>query len=422
MTDRADVRLFGRHAGVLSIVDEMRSPEGWHFAYAADYLASGTPVPLSVSLPVRAEPFEGAVVRNWFCNLLPEGAVRDVLERRLRLPARDDFALLAAIGGECAGAVAVGASDARTSAARRDEPDLETMLAAQGDDAGEGAFAALGTPHRLSLAGAQDKIAVVREADGRLRLPVGDELSTHIVKPDSLRVRGLRDFEALGLALARSIGLDAVDAEPIEIAGRKALLVARYDRVAQANRVARLHQEDFCQALGYPPELKYEAQGGPSLAACATLIRSTLRLGPNALRGFLDWVIYNGVIANADAHAKNLALLSGEDARRRLAPFYDVVPTAVIAESLVDREPALRIGNATNVDRIAAADWRAFAAAAGYAPRFVLDRVATVAQSVGTHAAVVARTLIDQGVDAERMRRAVEFLEGNAKRLLRDAG
>ena len=422
MTDRADVRLFGRHAGVLSIVDEMRSPEGWHFAYAADYLASGTPVSLSVSLPVRAEPFEGAVVRNWFCNLLPEGAVRDVLERRLRLPARDDFALLAAIGGECAGAVAVGASDARTSAARRDEPDLETMLAAQGDDAGEGAFAALGTPHRLSLAGAQDKIAVVREADGRLRLPVGDELSTHIVKPDSLRVRGLRDFEALGLALARSIGLDAVYAEPIEIAGRKALLVARYDRVAQANRVARLHQEDFCQALGYPPELKYEAQGGPSLAACATLIRSTLRLGPNALRGFLDWVIYNGVIANADAHAKNLALLSGEDARRRLAPFYDVVPTAVIDESLVDREPALRIGNATNVDRIAAADWRAFAAAAGYAPRFVLDRVATVAQSVGTHAAVVARTLIDQGVDAERMRRAVEFLEGNAKRLLRDAG
>ena len=407
MTDRADVHLFGRHAGVLSIVDEMRSPEGWHFAYAADYLASGTPVSLSVSLPVRAEPFEGAV--------------RDVLERRLRLPARDDFALLAAIGGECAGAVAVGASDARTSAARRDEPDLKTMLAAQGDDAGEGAFAALGTPHRLSLAGAQDKIAVVREADGRLRLPVGDELSTHIVKPDSLRVRGLRDFEALGLALARSIGLDAVDAEPIEIAGRKALLVARYDRVAQANRVARLHQEDFCQALGYPPELKYEAQGGPSLAACATLIRSTLRLGPNALRGFLDWVIYNGVIANADAHAKNLALLSGEDARRRLAPFYDVVPTAVIAESLVDREPALRIGNATNVDRIAAADWRAFAAAAGYAPRFVLDRVATVAQSVGTHAAVVARTLIDQGVDAERMRRAVEFLEGNAKRLLRDA-
>ena len=422
MTDRADVRLFGRHAGVLSIVDEMRSPEGWHFAYAADYLASGTPVPLSVSLPVRDEPFEGAVVRNWFCNLLPEGAVRDVLERRLRLPARDDFALLAAIGGECAGAVAIGASDARTGAARRDEPDLETMLAAQGDDAGEGAFAALGTPHRLSLAGAQDKIAVVREADGRLRLPVGDELSTHIVKPDSLRVRGLRDFEALGLALARSIGLDAVDAEPIEIAGRKALLVARYDRVAQANRIARLHQEDLCQALGYPPELKYEAQGGPSLAACATLIRSTLRLGPNALRGFLDWVIYNGVIANADAHAKNLALLSGEDARRRLAPFYDVVPTAVIAESLVDREPALRIGNATNVDRIAAADWRAFAAAAGYAPRFVLDRVATVAKSVGTHAAVVARTLIDQGVDAERMRRAVEFLEGNAKRLPRDAG
>ena len=421
MSDRADVRLFGRHAGELSIDDELRSPEGWRFAYAPDYLASATPVPLSVSLPLRAEPFEGAVARNWFCNLLPEGTVRDAIERRLRLPLRDEFALLVAIGGECAGAVAIGPSDSRPRAARRDEPDLETELAAQGDDAGEGAWAALGTPHRLSLAGAQDKIAVVREPDGRLRLPVGDELSTHIVKPDSLRVRGLRDLEALGLALARAIGLAAVDAEPIEIAGRKALLVARYDRVARANDVARLHQEDFCQALGYPPELKYEAQGGPSLAACAALIRSTLRLGPDALRGFLDWVIYNGVIANADAHAKNLALLSAEDARRRLAPFYDVVPTAVIAESLIDREPALRIGNASNVDRIVAADWRAFAEAAGYAPRFVLKRVATLAESVRTRASAVASALVEQGADADRMRRAVAFLEGNAERLLREA-
>jgi serine/threonine-protein kinase HipA len=421
VTDRADVRLFARRVGELSIAGELRSPAGWRFAYAPDYLADATPVALSVSLPLRAEPFEGGVVRNWFCNLLPEGAVRDAIERRLRLPLRDDFALLAAIGGECAGAVAIGAADARTRGARRDEPDLETQLAAQGADAGEGAWAALGTPHRLSLAGAQDKIAVVRDPDGRLRLPVGDELSTHIVKPDSLRVRGLRDLEALGLALARAIGLAAAVAEPIEIAGRKALLVARYDRIARANGVARLHQEDFCQALGCPPELKYEAQGGPSLAACAALIRSTLRLGPDALRGFLDWVIYNGVIANADAHAKNIALLSGEDGRRTLAPFYDVVPTAVIAESLIDREPALRIGAASRVDRIAASDWRAFAAATGYAPRFVLQRAAALAEAVRTQVPAVANALVDKGADADRMRRAVGFLEGNASRVARDA-
>jgi serine/threonine-protein kinase HipA len=417
VTDRAAVRLFGRHAGALWLEGDAGIPETWRFEYAADYLQSAAPA-LSVSLPLRAAPFEGAVVRNWFCNLLPEGGVRDAIERRLRLQARDPFALLAAIGGECAGAVAIGATDARTKTQRRDEPALETLLAAQAGEAGDGAWAALGVPHRLSLAGAQDKIAVVREAGGRLRLPVGDELSTHIVKPDSVRLPGLRDLEALGLALARAIGLDAVAAEPIELAGRRALLVARYDRVVEKSGVARLHQEDFCQALGYPPELKYESGGGPTLAACATLVRTQLRLGPVALRGFLDWVACNALLGNADAHAKNLALLCGADGRRRLAPFYDLVPTAVIAESLVDREPALRIGAASRIDRITADDWRAFAEAAGYAPRFVLRRVAELAAALRVHASSAARALIERGVDEARMQRAVSFLEGNADRTL----
>lgn len=419
MTSRADVRLFGRRAGALWLEGDAGIPEAWRFEYAADYVDAAAPA-LSVSLPLRAAPFEGAVVRNWFCNLLPEGSVRDAIERRLRLPPRDPFALLEAIGGECAGAVAIGPADARTKTQRRDEPDLETLLAAQGDEAGDGAWATLGVPHRLSLAGAQDKIAVVRERTGRLRLPVGDELSTHIVKPDSARLPGVRDLEALGLALARAIGLDTAAAEPIDLAGRKALLVARYDRVAEKSGVARLHQEDFCQALGYPPELKYETGGGPTLAACAALIRTKLRLGPVALRAFLDWVACNGLLGNADAHAKNLALLCGVDGRRRIAPFYDLVPTAVIAESLVDREPALRIGSASRIDRLAADDWRAFADATGYAPRFVLRRVAELAAAVREHASSTARALIAHGVDEARMQRAVAFLERNAERTLRE--
>jgi serine/threonine-protein kinase HipA len=419
MTRRTPVRLFGRHAGELWLEGDASIPESWRFEYAAEYREAPAPA-LSVSLPIRAAPFEGAVVRNWFCNLLPEGGVRDAIERRLRLPPRDPFALLGAIGGECAGAVAIGTGDARTKDARRDEPDLEALLVAQGDEAGEGAWAALGVPHRLSLAGAQDKIAVVRERDGRLRLPVGDELSTHIVKPQSVRLPGLRDLEAFGLALARAMGLDAVDAAPIELAGRQALLVARYDRIVEADGVARLHQEDFCQALGYPPELKYERGGGPTLAACAALIRTNLRLGPIALQAFLDWVACNGLLGNADAHAKNLALLCGVDGRRRLAPFYDLVPTAVIAESLVDREPALSIGAAARIDRITADDWRAFAAATGYAQRFVLRRVAELAQSVREQAAIVANALIGLGLDEARMQRAVAFLEANAERTLRE--
>lgn len=417
MTDRADVRLFGRRAGSVWLEGEAVIPESWRFAYTADYVESAAPA-LSVSLPLREPTFEGAVAHNWFCNLLPEGGVRDAIEQRLRLPPRDDFALLLAIGGECAGAVAIGPADAKSTESPRDELDLETLLASQGGEAGEGAWAMLGVPHRLSLAGAQDKIAVVREPDGRLRLPIGDELSTHIVKPDSVRLPGLRDFEALGLALARAIGLDAVDAEPIDVAGRKALLIARYDRVVEDGRVVRVHQEDFCQALGYPHELKYESLGGPTLAKCAALVRNDLRLGPDALRAFLDWVVCNGLLANADAHAKNLALLCDAVGRRRIAPWYDLVPTAVMAASLIDRAPALRIGASRRVDRIAADDWRAFAKATGYAPRFVTRRVEEIATSMRDRVADVASELVGKGADAERMQRAVAFLHGNAERSL----
>src|SRR5690606_2889877 len=128
----------------------------------------------------------------------------------------------------------------------------------------EGGWALAGAPMRLSLAGAQDKLAVVADADGRLRLPHRGEPSTHILKPESRRFRGLREAEALGLALARRVGLEAAHARPVDVLGRPALLVERYDRLRTRDGVLhRLHQEDFCQALGYPEGLKYEASGGP---------------------------------------------------------------------------------------------------------------------------------------------------------------
>src|SRR3546814_10177183 len=84
----------------------------------------------------------------------------------------------------------------------------------------------------------------------------------------------------LGLALARAVGLDAAHALPVTVANRQALLIERYDRTSGSDgAIQRLHQEDFCQAMGYPGELKYEAQGGPGLAACSQLVRR-LGFGP----------------------------------------------------------------------------------------------------------------------------------------------
>ncbi|KAB8185244.1 type II toxin-antitoxin system HipA family toxin [Lysobacter maris] len=420
MGGHLEVELFDRPVGELAIAGPLHSPEDWTFGYRADYLGSNTPVALSVSLPTGDTPHAGAVVRNWFCNLLPEGTVREAIATRLRIADRDDFALLAAIGGECAGAVSLRVPGAAPARLQDGETDLETLLYLQGDDVGEGAWALVGTPLRLSLAGAQDKIAVIAEPDGRLRLPHPGEPSTHILKPDSRRFRGLRDLEALGLALARAVGLDAAHAVPVEVAGRPALLIERYDRRTDTDgRTRRLHQEDFCQALGYPGELKYQIQGGPDLATCSQLIRR-LALGPGAVQGLLDWVAFNALIGNADAHAKNLALLCDRDGRRRLAPFYDLVPTLVLPESLIERTPALRIGQAARIDRIDGDDWLAFAGEAGYAPRYVLNRVAALADATLEQLEDTAHRLVEQGGDEARLRRAINAIAGNARKL-RDA-
>ena len=421
MSETLDVRLFGQPIAGVGIEGDYRSPEEWRFQYRPDYLASAGPIPVSVTLPLQDEPFAGAVVANWFGNLLPEGAVRETIERRLRLPPRDNFALLAAIGGECAGAVSVGPESESPEPAQKMESDLEALIRAQGSDVGDGAWAVLGSPRRLSLAGAQDKIAVIRQADGRLTLPAIGEPSTHILKPESRRLPGLRDLEALGLRLARAIGLNAVQVELVRVGDRRALLVERYDRTHETNKLTRrLHQEDFCQALGYPSELKYESQGGPSLARCADLIRNRMRLGPSALQKFLDWVVYSVVIGNADAHAKNLSLLYTPDGGRQVAPHYDLVPILTLPESLVDREPALKIGAARRIDAVTRSDWRSFAAATGYAPRFVLERVATLALAVTESIGRVSHQLASEGADAKRVEAAVLVISYNAGRALRE--
>lgn len=415
MTGRLHVSLFDQPVGELGIQGPVRAPEDWQFTYSPQYAHSGRAVALSVSLPVRDAPFEGAVVRNWFCNLLPEGAVRDAITSRLRIPPRDDFALLAGIGGECAGAVSINSAGAGPAVAMDTEVKLADLLPARDEAMGEGEWALLGTPRRLSLAGAQDKIAVVRADDGAIRLPAIGEITTHIFKPESTRLRGLRDLEALGLALARAIGLNAAKATILEIAGRKGLLVERYDRIVRDGNLVRLHQEDFCQALGYPGELKYEAGGGPSLAQCANLVRQRLRLGPAAVQGLLDWVIYNAIIGNADAHAKNLALLCDQESHRSLAPFYDLVPTIAFSGRLVDHTPALRIGDCAHMDRITSAHWRAFAAATGYGPGFVLDRLAALAKAAADKLEEVARALIAQGADEGRIGQVLPLLRARAQ-------
>jgi serine/threonine-protein kinase HipA len=402
----------------LAQVDEEAGNEGWRFSYDADYASSKGSVPLSISMPVRPEEYDGAVVRNWFSNLLPEGAVRDGIVSQFRLEPGNDFELLAAIGGECAGAVSITAPQSAAIEEPDDGEDLETLLLDTGT-AGDENWAALAAPHRLSLAGAQDKLAVIHEPGGRLRLPKRGEISTHILKPESLRLKGLRDAEAFGLLLARRIGLQVAQALPISIAGREALLIERYDRTTRDGQTVRLHQEDFCQALGLGSENKYETRGGPSLARCALLIRE-LHLGPEVLQGFLDWVAFAVILGNADAHAKNLSILTRSNGQRSLAPFYDLVPTIFFNGRVISRVPAMRVGDAQAIDQVAAQDLRIFAKSAGYGGKFVLQCVLDQATQIKEQLAAVVEELAGQGANASRLAQSAIAVEANAQRLIQE--
>ena len=215
---------------------------------------------------------------------------------------------------------------------------------------------------RLSLAGAQDKLPVVVEGD-RIGIPLGRTPSTHIVKTPIAHFDDTVANEAFCLELAGVLGLSAATAEVRAAAGRDFLLVERYDRRREVGgRVERIHQEDFCQALAIPPQLKYESEGGPGLADCFGLLRRVSGERAADVIGLLDAVTLNFLIGNHDAHGKNFSLL--HDGRSiALAPLYDLVATAVYPG--LDRKLAMSIGGEYRPDYVRRRHVERFAAAAG---------------------------------------------------------
>jgi len=162
--------------------------------------------------------------------------------------------------------------------------------------------------------------------------------------------------EAFCMQLAGRVDLPVPHAEILDNADRL-YLVERYDRSRGDDGVIRrIHQEDFCQALGIPPAQKYEAEGGPSAAACLALVKTQSTGG--ALRDqmlILRWLMFNYLIGNADAHGKNIAFLLPPEGPR-LAPFYDLMSTAVYGERLSSRL-AMKIGGKDNPEEILARHW-----------------------------------------------------------------
>jgi len=362
-----------------------------HFTYAADWLADDGVAALSQALPKQAAPFGDALCKAVFGGLLPEEGQRTAIARALGVSPDNPFRLLAALGGDVAGALAFLPEGETPPVSPEGDPahplddaelaDLIGRLPRVPMLAGEGGA-------RLSLAGAQGKLPVVL-VDGAIAVPRIGEPSTHLIKPEPERFSGLAANEAFCLALARAIGLDAAMAAWQEVAGKPYLLVARYDRLGRDGHTTRLHQEDFAQALGVPSNRKYASEGGPTFRDCFALARQATTRPAREVLKLADAAIFNLIIGNADAHAKNFSLLRRDNGEVVLAPLYDLVATHMWPE--LSAKLAMRFGRAATLEDTDAESFERFAADAGLGLPFLRRRTAALSAKV--------QAVIANGVD-----------------------
>lgn len=396
-----DVRLDGHDRPVGDLTSDDNGAIS--FVYRQDYLADPAAMPLSLSLPLDDAPFGDARARAFFDNLLQErdGALTSIMAREGI--ARDDIVgLLTHLGRDCAGALSVlppGAPPVKLPG------DYEQDYTPLPDARIEEIVQSLHRRRRLPdgsndpspLAGMQSKVALTVLPDGRLAEPNpgSGAPTTHILKvPDPEHPADAR-LEHQALDLSRALGFVTAEATVLPIAGVDALLVTRFDRGRDGDgRVVRLHQEDFCQALGLPSALKYQRRGIEGRRYDAQAIRRLLDAvdEPALARDtFIRATVFDLLIGNTDGHAKNFALLYGPGHRLALAPRYDVLPTR-LDPALTD-ELAFSIGAATTLDGVTDQDFAGFLADLGISSAAARRRLA--ARVVSETAAALASRIKD---------------------------
>lgn len=381
------------------------------FGYAEGWLAAPKARSISLSLPACEATYGNAVSRAFFGGYLPaDREIRAELARILDTT-KGDFALLSALGRDCAGALTVTPGTEAVVPDEGREPSYRALNAPELADCLRELERRplLAGPHglRLSLAGAQSKTAVYVDRAGRIGLTQDDYPTSHIVKPEiSERLPDLALNEYLCLELGRRIGLDVPRVELKTVEGIPYLLIERYDRVLDEHgRVRRLHQEDFCQALAIPSQDKYQADGGPSLRDCFRVTDHLATPASDRLR-LLDMVLFNVLIGNTDAHGKNYSILYDEWSGR-LSPLYDVV-CGVVYPQVIDTRLAMKVGGHYDADPILRRHWERFAEEIGFPAPALRTKLESITRRMQIHAPELERDLIARGQATGISRRIVD--------------
>ena len=305
----------------------------------------------SVAVPLLRRQRGGDVIqrRAFFEEVLSEGGVRRTLAENARLDYDNTIGLLARYGRDTAGALQIwnesDPEEPRTPEARIvSEAEVKRMFQ-------EVKVSPLGNSGRRrvsSLAGMQDKVLLVRTADGWAE-PLDGYPSTHIIKPMNAQTQSLIFDEEYGSRFVHALGLASFSTTIESFDGARALVIERFDRDSSG---ARTHQEDFQQALGLIGDRKYEeSHESDRLRRIAAILRT--HASGTDVENLLRMTALSVLVRNYDMHAKNIALLHGADDSVKLAPMYDVIPSGHLG---VDPEFALAVNGKRHVDDVTLAD------------------------------------------------------------------
>jgi serine/threonine-protein kinase HipA len=383
---------------------------GPSFTYDANWIGLRGAFPISVTMPLRSGRVCPDIFLPWAANLLPESEQLRTLGQLLGMARGDVVGLLSAIGGDTAGALSIGQPGRTASFQWRpidDAENLERLI----EELPSKPFLVGEEGVSMSLAGVQTKVAVAIDSKNRVCIPMNGSPSTHILKPDSPRLPGGVQNEAFCLTLARRLKIPTPQVTTGQAGRRAYLLVQRYDRINVADRWRRLHQEDFCQALGKPPSAKYERnQTGISGPTLKDMFQLTRRHMPSVDIGrLLDMLVFNVLTCNTDAHAKNYSIMIRGNGIS-LAPIYDAMCCEVWQN--VTKKLAQKIAAESRGDCLKGKHWLQLARECGLNPSQVLDRVGALAQGVVAEAQAAASDVAampaGKHVTLDQTREAVE--------------
>lgn len=398
--------------------------DSFSFQYDETWLQAEGAYPISPHIPMLGQGASSGTLRRFLENLLPEGRALDIVATTFQVARNNVYGLLRQLGQETAGALSFLTADPQVSPTVRREitrAELEQRVR----ERAEVPFAVWDGRVRMSIAGYQDKLSVYIH-DGRMYLVEGELASTHILKPEPLDIRlpMLVANEHYCMSLGERLGLPVAPVSILRVP-QPVLVIERFDRMREAERVRRLHIIDGCQALNLPVAYKYERNFGSGRdvrdirdgvsferlfsAAEYTVEKAVTRMG------LLRWALFQYLIGNCDAHGKNISFFC-RPAGLSLAPYYDLV--SVVQYAGLDHELAMAYGDEFEVDKVRPYDWAVFAERTQI-PRPLLSReMQRIGRVAGEAAAREAADESYQGEEKTLTSRIATYVRGQAQKLI----